>query len=161
MNYRFDKRTKEEFEKDIKERTLLERSLFIAWLDLVEKETGSRPEFTDTGCGKDGELLEDKDVNTNPDFHVDGYGKVEVKFANPMIRKFFHLKINQVKSYVKKDATILMINGAGEEIPEFTMIKKPALERIMSECKEVPWAGFGYKPSYKIPVDQFIWRPLV
>ena len=71
MNYRYDGRSEAEFKKDIKERTLEERALFLLWLDLIEQETGTRPKYKDTGCGKTGELLNDKQVSTDPDssFH--------------------------------------------------------------------------------------------
>jgi len=160
MNYRFDGRSKEQFEKDIKSTTMEERALFLMWLDLVEKETGKRPNFKDTGCGKHGNFLDDKEVSTDPDFEVEGVGKLEVKFAKPMLNRHFHLKTNQVKQYIKKDATILMVNGSGEEVPTFTLLKPDALEAIQEECPVVNWKGFGFKPAHRIPVKRFIWRDL-
>jgi len=159
-NYRFDERSESEFKEDIKNHTMEERALFLLWLDLVERDTGSRPEFKDTGCGRSGDFLEDKAVNTDPDFEVDGYGEVEVKFAKPMLKRYFHLKQNQVKQYLKRGACILMVNGSGEEVPEFTMLKTDALASIMKDCEIVPWKGFGWKPAYRIPVNKFLWRPL-
>lgn len=160
MNYRFDNRSEEQFRKDIKSRTAEERSLFILWLDLIERTSGNRPKYNDTGCGQTGELLTDKEVSMDPDFYVEGYGKVEVKFSKPMLDKFFHLKESQVKSYVRGGATILMINGSQERIPQYTMLKTPALQDIIDTCKVIPWTGFGGKPSYKISVNKFVWRPL-
>lgn len=160
MSYRYDTRSKAEFERDIKSHTMEERALFLLWLDLVEKETGKRPKFQDNGCGNRGELLDDKEVSTDPDFEVEGYGHVEVKFSKPMLTKFFHLKKNQVQKYIKNGATILMVNGAKEDVPTFTMLKPAALAAIAEDCKVIPWTGFGHKPAYKIPVGRFIWRPL-
>lgn len=160
MNYRYDNRTEEEFTKQIKERTLTERKLFLLWLDHVEKETGKRPDFKDTGCGNRGELLEDSKVSTDPDFEVEGYGKIEVKFSNPLLKKIFHLKKSQVKSYINKDTTILMVNGASEDVPEFTIIKTDALKNIAEKNKVVNWRGFGMKPAYRIEVKKFIWRKI-
>lgn len=159
-NYRFDERSESEFKRDIKSHTMEERALFLLWLDLIEKETGTRPEFKDTGCGKDGNFLEDKAVSTDPDFEVDGFGEVEVKFAKPMLKKYFHLKRNQVKQYHKRGASILMVNGSEEDVPMFTMLKSEALEVIMKECDIINWKGFGWKPAYRIPVSRFLWRPL-
>lgn len=159
-NYRFDGRSKKQFERDIKSRTMEERSLFLMWLDLLEKQTGKRPAYKDTGCGKNGELLEENEVSTSPDFDVEGYGRVEVKFSKPMLTKCFHLKVNQVKQYTKTDVTILMINGADNDIPTFTMLKPPALKAIIKDCEVVEWVGFGFKSSFKIPINKFVWRPL-
>ena len=160
MNYRFDDRSKEQFEKEIKERTIEERSLFLLWLDLIERETGRRPSYSDTGCGRTGDFLEDGEVSTDPDFNVDGYGHIEVKFSKPLLKKVFHLKASQVKSYLKQKATILMVNGAELDAPEFTMLKPRALKNIIETCEVIPWKGFGNKLSYRIPVNKFIWRSL-
>jgi len=160
MSYRHDRRSKEEFEKEIKEYTLEERSLFFMWLDLVEKETGKRPEYKDAGCGNHGELLEDNEVSTHPDFEVNGYGLVEVKFSKPMLDNVFHLKENQVRSYIKKNATILMVNGINSDIPEYTMLKPSALKDIVDSCDVVKWWGFGNKKAFRIPIKKYIWWPL-
>lgn len=160
MNYRFDSRSEAEFKKDIKASTMTERSLFLLWLDLIEKETGKRPQYKDTGCGKSGEFLKDEEVSADPDFDVDGYGSIEVKFSKPMLTKMFHLKTGQVKQYQKKNTTILMVNGTDQDVPMFTMIKPEALAKIAESCDIVPWVGFGGKNAYRIPVDMFIWRPI-
>ena len=160
MNYRYDNRSEDQFKKDIKSRTQEERALFILWLDLIERTSGVRPKYTDTGCGQTGELLTDKEVSMDPDFNVEGYGKVEVKFSKPLLDKFFHLKASQVKSYLRDGATVLMINGSNEDVPQYTMLKPPALQDIIDTCKVIPWTGFGGKPSYKIPVTKFVWRPI-
>jgi hypothetical protein len=160
MNYRHDDRSPEQFAKDIKAHTMEERALFLLWLDLVEKETGKRPTYKDTGCGKTGDVLDDKDVSTDPDFEVEGYGLVEIKFSKPLLNKFFHLKTSQVKQYCQKNAMILFVHGTETKSPVFTMLKQDALKSIMKECKIVNWLGFGYKPSYRVPIGKFIWRPL-
>jgi hypothetical protein len=160
MNYRFDNRSKEQFKREIKESTLRERTLFLLWISLIEHETGKRPNFRDVGCGNDGEYLEDSQVSTDPDFWVDGYGQIEVKFSKPLLTKTFHLKANQVKSYLKKNAAILMVNGADSDAPTFTILKPKALKNIMKSCEIIPWTGFGGKQSYRIPVDMFVWRSL-
>ena len=160
MNYRYDGRSEDQFKCDIKSRTQEERRLFLLWLDLIERNSGKRPQYTDTGCGQSGELLTDKEVSMDPDFNVEGYGKIEVKFSKPLLDKFFHLKASQIKSYIRDEAIILMINGADEAIPQYTMLKTDALKDIAETCKVIPWTGFGSKMSYKIPVSKFVWRPL-
>lgn len=160
MNKRYDTRSEEEFKADIAYKTLLERKLFLQWLDLQERETGVRPDFTDTGCGKHGEYIEDHEVSTDADFHVDGFGPVEVKFARPMLKRDFHLKVGQVKSYIKQDAMVLMVIGADEDVPKFTMLRTEALEEIVETCPIVKWVGFGFKPAYRIDVGSFVWREL-
>lgn len=161
MNYRYDTRSEEQFARDIKDRTLEERRLFMLWAVQQELKTGKVVKYKDNGCGKDGRLLADSEVTTAADFSVEGIGLVEVKFAKPLLTRQFHLKVNQVKAYNKQNVTILMVNGSGEMVPEYTMIKPEALSRIMETSKVVPWQGFGGKPSYKINVNEFIWKPLI
>ncbi len=160
MNYRFDGRSKEQFEKDILDRTLEEKRLFLLWIQLLEKKNGQKVEYKNTGCDNSGEYLEDQDVSTVADFEVEGYGRVEVKFSKPVLDKFFHLKSSQVKKYINQNATILMVNGTSSDKPVYTMLDAKCLTKISEECKEIPWAGFGRKMSYKIPINMFIWRPL-
>lgn len=160
MNKRFDHRTEEEFKVEIAERTLLERRLFLEWIDLQEDDTGTKPEFTDTGCGNHGEFIEDKKVSTAADFDVEGIGLVEVKFAKPMLKRDFHLKVGQTKSYIKQGALILMVIGANEDVPKFTLISVEALEEIVETCSIVKWVGFGFKAAYRVSVNQFVWRDL-
>lgn len=158
MNYRFDNRSESEFKRDIKDRTLQERELFFRWLEIQEKNTGTKPVFIDTGCGSHGEFLEDDKVSYDADFDVEGIGPLEVKFAKPLLVEVFHLKVGQVASYIKQGATLLMVNGINEPVAMYTMISVESLQEIVDECEIVKWRGFGFKPSYRIPVDKFVWR---
>jgi hypothetical protein len=160
MNKRYDNRTEEEFKVEIAERTLLERNLFLRWIKMRERETGEKSEFADTGCGNHGEFIEDKEVSTDADFNVKGIGPVEVKFAKPMLKRDFHLKVGQTKSYIKQNAVILMVIGADGTIPKFTVISVESLEEIVETCPIVKWVGFGFKAAYRIPIDKFVWRDL-
>lgn len=161
MNYRFDKRSKEEFAADIKASTKTEAVLLNLWLDYVEKNTGNRLKFRHTGCGsKKGEFLEDSKVTTHADYEVEGVGLLEIKFSKKLLPKVFHLKVRQVESYLRQGATILMVNGSESDIPLFTLIDTAALQAITEDCEVRPWAGFGNKRSYKIPMSRCVWRPL-
>lgn len=159
-NNRFDNRTPAEFEADIVYKTLVERKLFIQWIDLLERETGVRPNFTDTGCGKHGEFIESAKVSTDADFNVEGFGFIEVKFARPMLKRDFHLKVGQTRSYIAQGASILMVIGADEDIPKFTLLKPQVLQEIIDTCPVTRWVGFGDKPAYRIDINRFIWRDL-
>lgn len=160
MNYRFDNRSEAEFRKDIKDRTLMERDLFLQWIKLIEKKEERTVTYEEFGCGNDGEFLEEKKVNSQADFNVDGYGLLEVKFSKPLLTKVFHLKLSQVKKYITQDASVLMINGAETDCPEFTILDVESLKKILQDCKTVKWGGFGGKMSLRITVGDFVWRKL-
>ena len=160
MSYRFDNRSEQEFIKDIEERTLREHELFLAWLRYIKYTTDHRPKYRNVGCGKKGEYIKNEKVSTAVDFLVEGYGLVEVKFATPMLMKYFHLKVRQLKSYQSQQATILMVNGAGTKNPTFTMISPLALAEIEKTCKKILWQGFGNRLAYRIPINKFVWKTL-
>lgn len=153
--YRFDRRSKRQFKKDIKEAHGIEDAIMQAWLKLV-----GNPKSRAIGCGPDGEFLEHADVNTDADFDVDGYGLIEVKFSKPKLRKQFHLKVRQVESYLDQDASILMVDGWETEDPTYVLIPAALLRSMIDHLEIVSWQGFGGKKAYRLPLDKFIWRPL-
>jgi hypothetical protein len=154
MNYRFDKRSKEEFIQDIKQTINIEDEIFHKWINII-----GQPKYKKNGCGKNGEFLPDKKVSTAADYEVENYGRIEVKFSRKNLKTHFHLKVGQVKSYLKQNASILMINDYNGD-PTYVLINPTILEKISNTCKIVPFQGFGSKASYKIPISTLIWRPL-
>lgn len=152
--YRFDNRTKEQFAQEIKDGNRIERKLLERWLPTV-----GNPSYTDTGCGNDGEFLAFEDVNTDPDFHVDGIGSVEVKFARP-IPANFHLKVSQVKQYIEQNAQLLMVLGAGKEFPKYTLISVDDLQFLLDACDHVVCRQFGNKKAIRVPAEWIEWKPL-
>lgn len=156
MNYRQDGRSKDEFREQIQKRIIRENELFHRWINSHENP----PKYVYNGCGLNGEYLEDDQVTSDADYLVDGYGPFETKYSGPMITTYFHLKVSNVNSYLKQKATILMINGANTESPEYTIITTKLLKDIANTCSIVPFAGFGGKNAYKISVQKFEWSKL-
>jgi len=130
------------------------------WTKILSKERKKKIGYKNNGCGNDGRPLEISDVSTDADFVVDEVGFVEVKFSKSVCKEFFHLKVNQVNSYLKQNATLLMVNGSMTDTPTYTVIDSFGLDRLKSICKVVPFAGFGFKEAYKIPVSNYIWKKL-
>lgn len=160
MKYRRDNRSPEDFKKDIKNSTEIEHQILELWLSTIEKETGIRHTYQHNGCGDDGELLNDNQVNTKADYLVEEYGLIEVKFALPFLLENFHLKQNQVKSYIKQNASVIMVNGWQEGPKEFMLITPHNLEYIQNNMPIVKWFGFGGKKSFRIPINLFTWSKL-
>jgi hypothetical protein len=156
--YRLDNRSQRKFNKDILEATNHEKQLVSIWVKILSKERGKKINFRDNGCGNDGKPLGINEVSTDADFIVDEVGLVEVKFSKSLCKDFFHLKVNQVTSYLKQNATVLMVNGSNTENPTFIIINSDGLSRIKNSCKVVNFAGFGFKSSYKIPINDYIWK---
>ena len=160
MNYRFDKRSKNQFKKDIKEASKTEEEILNLWLDILQKDGLTRPTYSNLAAGRDGGFLKDADVDSTADFVVEQFGKIEVKFCNPFLKTRFHLKVGQLKSYVKQNATILIVNGWETDKPEFTLIKNDMMSKIIDSCDIVNWGGMGGKKCYRVPTQMFIWRKL-
>lgn len=155
-SYRFDNRSKEEFKEQIKKTTEQERTLLELWIKKQKKKV----KYRDLGCGQHGELLKSHEVSTDADFEVDGFGPFEVKFARKTLAKFFHLKKNQVKSYIRQKAYILMVNGAEENAPSYALLDPDFIKMIPEIYETVSWQGFGNKPSYRIPLEDLEWLSL-
>lgn len=159
-NYRFDKRSKDEFKKDIEEASKTEEEILKLWIDILQKDGLTRPSYQDLAAGRDGSFLKDADVDSTADFEVEGHGKVEVKFCKPFLKERFHLKVGQLKSYIKQGCKILIVNGWETDKPEFAIINTTMMEKIVDNCEIVKWIGFGQKPAYRVPTSFFVWRPL-
>lgn len=145
MNYRKDFRTNEKFKLDIDKFSKLEERLIKLFADKVGK-TCYKHGF------KEGEL-EDDEVNTDADFWIDGIGLVEVKTCKGF-PEFFHLKVNQVQSYIKQKAKILMVLSPDK--PVYSLISPSEIEKY----EQVTFYPFGNKLSYKISRKDFQWISL-
>jgi len=161
MNYRFDKRSKDKFKQDIKEASKTEETILKLWIDLLQKDGLTRPSYSNLAAGRDGKFLKDADVDSTADFEVENFGKIEVKFCNPFLKTRFHLKVGQLKSYIKQKATILIVNGWETDMPEFTLIKNVMMLKIIDMCEIVSWGGMGGKKCYRVPTQMFVWRKLI
>ena len=160
MNYRFDGRSKDKFKKDIKEASKTEEEILNLWLDIIKKDGLTKPSYTNLARGRNGGFLEDDKVDSTADFDVEGHGRVEVKFCNPFLKTRFHLKVGQLKSYIKQGCKILIVNGWETDKPVFTIISLKMMEKIVATCEVTFWEGFGKKEAYRVPTDMFVWRAL-
>lgn len=152
--YRFDNRSKEQFAAEIKAGNRIERKLLERWLTTI-----GNPAYKDNGCGNDGEYLDFDDVNTEPDFNVEGVGFVEVKFCRP-VPENFHLKISQIKRYIEQGAQLLMVLGAGKEYPKYHLISVDDLDFLLKACDHVVCRQFGNKKAIRVPTEWIQWEPL-
>lgn len=110
MSYRFDKRSKKDFIKHIKECSIFEKELmqlYVDWLNLKSKIYS----YSDSGIDNSGEFIEDdKKVTSKADFLLHKQGgrdrKIEIKHCKPE-RSVFHLKTSHVKRCIKEDVCII------------------------------------------------------
>jgi hypothetical protein len=141
MSYRFDTRSEEQFKKDIKESTQIERKLmevYVAWLN---SGGGHRPagsySFQDNGVDNSGEYIkDDKKVHTGADFILKTQGgrnkKVEIKFCRPEVSRF-HLKVSQIKKYIENDVCIVNFMGIDSNQPRFCILTPAVMTKALRD----------------------------
>ncbi len=152
--YRKDTRTLNQFKKDIKECTDIENELISLWINYIDPGKKILP----TGCDGTGKYLRDEEVSQVADFYIQGYGYIEVKFSKRPLKDYFHIKVNNINSYIEQRCTVLMFDGI--ESPRYTLISTDMLTNIVNRCETIKWKGFGGKLSYRIPLNKFIWREI-
>jgi len=155
---RQDKRSLQQFKKDIKEGTENQRLILDAWLKTTNQ---SDLKWWDNGVDNDGAYIKnDRDVTLEADYCIERIGLVEVQYAKPLCPKFFHIKENKLKKCIQGQVKILMVNGWREEVPQFIMINVPQAKVIAARCEVVKWASSGFKAAYRVPIDLFQWGDL-
>ena len=142
-DYRFDWRSKEEFEEDVREATAIERRI-ISWF---AGETGAL--FADFGVDNSGRYQEK--ASAEPDYII--YIPIEVKFSREWIEKI-HFKVNQIEKYRRYGGKILFINGYETTSPYWYLFD-------VEEIEKYPIVKFWEKDCYEVPADEFDWTPLV
>jgi hypothetical protein len=161
VSYREDVRSHDEFKRDIKAGAIAEHKILQRWLNVIEKETGSRPKYKNNGCDNSGKYLKDNQVTQDADYEVDGYGLVEIKFSKPKLNNVLHLKVNQVNRILSDKTNILFANGwLCKGNTTFCFITPRDLNIAIKNADKVRWVGFGWKMSYRININQFKWQPL-
>lgn len=156
---RMDGRSPEEFKKDIKESTKDQEVILQLWLN---KTGQSELRVWDNGSNNTGKYIKnDKEVTTDPDYYIQGLGLIEVQYAKPFCKDYFHIKTNKAKTCIQKQAKILMINGFREQQPEYILITASQIKVICARCSIVNWwHGGGGKYAYQVPISWFTWEKL-
>lgn len=162
MSTRFDYRSKDTFKKDIKFSTRLEKYFFNKWLSIVENSSSVYvSDWSDNGCGNDGEFIA-KGNTAGADYKISGLVKgvgldakltdepLEIKWV-PTAGKFT-LKENDLKAYVKEEASILFIYNS---VRCGTNMRKPRdydfdkhVQLIESKTDQIKW-GIMWSPKVK------------
>lgn len=153
FDYRRDNRSIEEFAADILHGHKVEREIIDRYVEWVERTKGIVLDVQDNGIDNSGKLL-DK-ASSDADYKINGH-PVEVKFNNRHLN-VFHLKVGQLKSYIRQGATILWVNGWETDKPVFTIVTTKDLVKI-SKRQVVEFAGWGGKKCYRIAAKEFSWK---
>jgi hypothetical protein len=153
--YRKDWRTDDEFAKDILEGHKAEREIIEKYANHLRKKYNIEVTIEDNGTDNSGKVVEESQVNTKADYILNGT-LIEVKFINNQATEF-RFKKDQIKSYIKQGATILLVNGWKTDNPTFTIIKPDKLQEITRTNMAKPFKTWGYKLCYFLRSYAFKW----
>lgn len=164
MNYRFDVRDKKVFIKDIHKWHRVENKIASVFEKRLTDSLGRTVTIQVNGCGMDGRYLEDHEVTTAPDFLivVDDAKRtipLEIKASGDFLN-VFHIKVDQVRSYLEfdPDLMMLMVRGTKAKNPVFTLMRPSMF--VQHEFPVVKFATWGNKKCYRLFARQFHWEPL-
>jgi hypothetical protein len=158
MSYRFDNRTKEEFQQDIERSTKIERELMTIYVKWLNESGKAKYTFKDLGIDNSGKFIEDdKAVTCESDFILYKNGtrprRIEIKHCVPQ-RSCFHLKENHLRYCVEKDVCIVNFMGIGTATPSFCVLTPAQLEK---ELKDGEKKKFWSKPCRRLYNSKYKW----
>lgn len=163
MNYRFDKRTQEEFIQDIEKSSKVEHQLMEKYVNWLNIKYPGEYSFIDNGIDNTGKfILNSKDVTLEADFILKHKNqnkpdrKIEIKHCNPD-RSSFHLKIPHIEHCVNDDVCIVNWMGVETENPRFCILTPKDLKLLLinGERKQ-----FWHKPCIRCKCNDFEWYSL-
>lgn len=172
MSYRFDKRTQEDFKKDIKKGHAIEAEIAVRICIALHAESGDWPELTPNGVDSTGKFIEeDSNISNDPDFDIDGT-LVEITRSDTICKKHFHQKTNKINRFLKDQTTLVFVNGySAEKNPKYIWLCPSEIEQFTIKAKtkygEVFHPGAGKtgligKSAYRYDLFWFedLWKPL-
>lgn len=157
LKYRKDSRTKSQFIQDIKNSTLTEQTLIKLYMEDLNDRKGGGYSYIDNGCDNTGEFLKDKKVTTAADFIIiknNTTHKAEIKFSRPRITAF-HIKVHQLKSYIKQDCCIIMFNAVETDDIAYTVMLPKNFQHYIDHGKKKKFWG---KECIQFKISDFEWH---
>lgn len=165
-NFRFDSRSREQFEKDIKDYTDRERFLLQLFLDELES-LGMSAQASDHGCDNSGAFLSsasrlaDYLIRLGQDTYL-----LEIKFGPSP--KYVTFKVDDLKAYISQSAYILLFysskNFVGRHIKDvekekknllYEIVRPETMRQILLDCKPFRFRGMGNKECVQILKNDF------
>lgn len=153
--YRKDWRNDKEFENDILLGHKAEKDIINSFANYLREVEGMKVIVEDNGVDNSGAFVAEDKVSTDADFLVNGQ-LIEVKFMNNLCKEF-RFKKDQLRSYIKQDATVLFVNGWQTDEPVFTLMSPEKMKDISETRIARPFQPWGFKPCYFLKAFTFKW----
>lgn len=156
-NYRFDRRSKTQFKKDIKTSHLKEADIAVRIGILEYQKTKEWPIIQANGCDFTGSFIaKSSDINIDPDFII-GEIPTEITRSDFLCKEKFHEKVNKVINCIKNKVDLVFVNGIVQnKCPEFVVIKPNQLEKLTDKSiktyGEISHFATGSKMCYRYDI---------
>lgn len=157
--YRKDWRTDEEYANDILKGHIAEKQIIEKYANHLRLKYDIEVTIEDNGVDNSGQVIDESKVTTKADYMLNGT-LIEVKFINNDATEF-RFKKDQIKSYIKQGATILLVNGWQTDNPTFAVIKPDRLKEITKTHRAKPFKTWGYKMCYFLKSYSFKWNKFI
>lgn len=163
LNFRRDVRSLEEFAKDIKDYTSIERYLIHEVFAAEAQAQGHAIRIEDYGTDNSGDVVDKS--SSKPDYRIvmeKGRYLVEVKHSPVSYKCTF--KVHDLQEYIAQNALILLFYGTGyikdsgtinRKTTRWGWITPSAMKRMLAEKTPYKDKGFGYKPCIRIIAKEF------
>jgi len=165
-NYKFDRRTKEEFIEDMKRGLSAEVQSINIFRDILSRSDVENPDLVYVGSNEEGKILFDKNneianVDLFPDYLLKYKESrrirarfIEVKICNPHSRECY-FKVKQLEQYKElSQVIILFVMGYATDNPKFILVKPEDILGLGIEPELV-----YEKQTIKVPTEKFNWLP--
>lgn len=153
-----DGRSQEQFIQDIQKGNDRERLAITLFKSFLRREFGSEIVIEENGVDMSGDFIQDaRKVTAEADYKVNGE-LMEVKTGSGHSRNIY-LKVRQVDSYIKQNASLLYVNGINSQVPAFTFWTVEELKEMKRTMKGVtpPGTVNGGKLSYRLDASDYEW----
>ena len=128
MHYRFDKRTKATFKKDIKRCSQIEAEIAVRICIDIFYKTNKWPVLQPFGVNFTGDFIPDK-VNHSQDYLINNK-KIEITHSSKILSRF-HEKVEKVKKNINEDGIMVYVNGIDVEIvPSYLCLNSQDLDKF-------------------------------
>ena len=171
MSYRFDKRTKEEYSKDILSAHSIEAEIAVRLCAFYFERDGVWPSLIPMGSDFTGKVIGDSEVSADADFLID-YVPVEITSSQNHCRSNFHQKQGKIEKAIKEKFHIVFADGVKTQSTRFVSLSPEKIKSFTNMSKEkfgtdVPMPGRGgsgwlKKRAYRYNLSWFngMWEKL-
>lgn len=160
---RLQGRTYEQFARDIKQAHMYEKDIIQRYIKRIKTVEDVHLKYKNNGADNSGKFLSYNQVNSKADYiliYPNGREKlVEVKMIEQSL-DFFRLKATLVKSYIRQQAHILLVNGYHTNNPIYTLLTPVQLKKLLKHGNVYTYPKWEDKKVVDVYTNDYCWQNL-